>query len=256
MMNRISPRLLGVTLLTWGAFAATAAPASAQIYRVSGSDARNTVNFNIGYFALRGVEGRDSEDVLLPNLVDFARAEDLAPLKIGDFNHVTFGGEWLYGVSDYLEVGAGLGFYQRTVETVYADLVDEDGTEIAQDLKLRVIPVTATVRFLPLGRRSGFQPYVGGGLGVFNFRYSEIGEFVDADGFIFSNVTDPFVKKGSTVGPVIVFGVRAPIGEAFSVGGDFRWQDAKGDGLLEEQFIRDKIDLGGWTSSFTFGVRF
>jgi hypothetical protein len=231
-------------------------PASAQVVQVSRGDARNVINFNLGYFALRGLESRDEEDILLPNVQDFAKASDLEHLEIGDFNNFTFGGEWLYGVTDYLEVGAGLGFYQRNVETVYADLVDSDGTEIAQDLKLRVIPITATVRFLPLGRGAAVEPYIGAGIGFFNWRYSEIGEFVGDDGSIFNNVTDPFVGDGTAVGPVIVAGIRAPVGDVWSVGGEFRWQSAEGDGLLDESFIRDKIDLGGWTTSFTFGLRF
>ena len=62
--------------------------------------------------------------------------------------------------------------------SVYRDFVNTNGAEIAQDLKLRIVPFTATVRFLPIGR-GGVEPYVGGGLGVFNWRYSETGEFVD-----------------------------------------------------------------------------
>jgi hypothetical protein len=59
------------------------------------------------------------------------------------------------------------------------------------------------------------------------------------------------------VGPVILFGLRAPVGDVWSIGADFRWQKAEGDGLLEEDdFLGDKIDLGGWTSSVTFGFRF
>jgi hypothetical protein len=258
MMQRTRLNRVRLTAsLALAALLAPSATAQAQVVRVSGTDTRHTINFNVGYFTLRGADSRDSEDALLGNLSDLARASDLENLEIGDFNRVTFGGEWLYGVSEYLEVGAGLGFYQRALETVYADLVDEDGTEIAQELKLRVIPVTATVRLLPLGRDSAVQPYVGGGIGIFNWRYSEIGEFVDDEGFIFDNRREPYVADGNAVGPVILGGVRALIGDAWSVGGEFRWQSAKGDGLLESgDFLGDKIDLGGWTTSFTFGFRF
>lgn len=232
------------------------APASAQVYQVSRTDSRNLIGFNLGYFALKSAESRDSEDILLPNLIDFARRSDLAPLEIGDFNSVAFGGEWIYGVSDYLEAGVGLGYYRRTVETVYADLVDDDESDIAQDLKLRVVPITATVRFLPFGRGAAVEPYVGAGIGFFNYRYTEIGEFVDDEGFVFTNVDDPFDKSGTAIGPVVLLGARFPVGDAFTLGGEFRWQKAEGDGLLDQDFIRDKIDLGGWTSAFTFHFRF
>jgi hypothetical protein len=169
------------------------------------------------------------------------------------FNGLTVGGEWLYGVSDYLEVGAGLGFYSKSVPSIYADFQDSDGSEIEQDLKLRIVPITASVRFLPLGRGAGGEPDVGAGVGFFNWRYSEVGEFIDNQGFTF---TDRFVKSGWTGGPVILGGIRFPVGDVFTVGGELRYQKAEGKGLLEEDFLEDKIDLGGWTSSFTFHFRF
>ena len=60
------------------------------------------------------------------------------------------------------------------------------GRLIAQELKLRMAPITATVRFLPLGRSGPVEPYIGGGVGFFNWKYSEVGEFVDfSDNSIF-----------------------------------------------------------------------
>jgi opacity protein-like surface antigen len=231
-------------------------PAEAQVVRVSGSDTRNTINFNLGYFTLPGAESRVDDDAIVPNLVDLAKRSDLEPLQIGDFNNVTFGGEWLFGVTDYLEVGASLGYYRKTVETTYLRESHEDGSDIAQDLKFKIVPITATVRFLPLGRGGAVEPYVGAGVGILNWRYTEIGEFIDEDGFTFSNVEDPFDKDGNAVGPVVLGGVRAPVGDVFTIGGEIRWQKAEDDGLFDEGFLGDKIDLGGWTYSVTFGFRF
>ena len=124
-------RTLLAAVLVFGAVSVISA--QAQIIRVSQSDTRNTVVFNLGYFALPGAESRVDDDAIVPNLLDLAKAEDLEPLEIGDFNSVSFGGEWLYGITDYLEVGAGVGFYRKTVETVYAHETHEDGSDIAQD---------------------------------------------------------------------------------------------------------------------------
>ncbi|HXW04636.1 MAG TPA: outer membrane beta-barrel protein [Vicinamibacterales bacterium] len=223
------------------------AVAEAQVVRVSGSDTRQAVGFNLGYFAVRGEDSRTDGDVLLADLNDLA-------FQIGDFSGFTFGGEYLFAVSDYLEVGAGLDFYQHTVPSVYREFVDSDGTEIAQDLKLRIVPITATVRFLPVGRSGAVQPYVGAGLGIFNWRYAEFGEFVDfSDDSIFRQ---RYEKSGSSLGPVILAGLRAPVGDFWSVGGEIRWQSAEGDDLFEDGFLDDKIDLGGWTTTFNFHFRF
>lgn len=245
MMN-FRKRVLGacaVLALT----ALAAAPAEAQIARVDSG--RHSVGFNVGYFSVRGFDARPDDDVLVQNL---SQGSYSLAFDVKDFNGATVGGEWLVAVSDYLEAGVGLGFYQRTVPSVYAQKVRNDGAELEQDLKLRIIPVSATVRFLPVGR-GGVEPYVGAGIGAFNWRYSESGEFIDTDDFTF---TDRFTASGTAVGPVVLGGIRFPVADVWTVGGEVRYQSARGKGLLDEDFLGDEIDLGGWTTSFTFHLRF
>jgi len=232
-----------------GVLAIVAAPAQAQIRRVESG--RNAIGFNIGYFAVRGLDSRVDDDVLVEDLTQGAYS---LAFDVKDFNGVTFGGEWVLGLGDYLEAGFGAGYYQNTVASVYAQKVRNDGSEIAQDLKLRIVPLTATVRFLPIGR-NGVTPYVGGGIGAFMWHYSEVGEF------IFQNdVTDNdrFVADGTAAGPVVLGGIRFPVSDVMTVGGEIRWQKAVGKGLIDQNefFLGDKIDLGGWTTNFTFHLRF
>jgi Outer membrane protein beta-barrel domain len=226
---------------------AAAVPAQAQVTRVESG--RQAIGFNLGYFAVKGLDSRVDEDVLLANL---SQGEFSLAFDVKDFSGFTFGGEYLIGLNDYLEAGVGLGYYQRTVPSIYDQKVRDDGREIAQDLKLRIVPLTGTIRFLPVGR-NGIAPYVGAGIGAFNWRYSETGEFIDSDGFTF---TDRFVDSGWTAGPVILGGVRFPVGDVATVGGELRYQKAEGKGLLDERFLGDKIDLGGWTTSFTMHFKF
>jgi hypothetical protein len=230
------------------AFGALASSANAQVVRVTRSDAKNSIGFNLGYFAVKGEADRVDGDVLVEDLNSLA-------FRIGDFSGFTFGGEWLYGIGEYLEVGGGLSYYQKSVPSVYSNFVGADGSEIRQDLKLRIAPITATIRFLPVGRSAAVQPFVGGGLGIFPWKYSEVGEFVDfSDGTIFR---DQFKASGTAVGPVFLAGVRFPIGDAFTTGVEFRWQKAEGDTKPEETgLLSDKIDLGGWTTAWNMHIRF
>ena len=227
----------------------TAVPAQAQVRRVESG--RNAFGFNFGYFSVRDFDARVDDDVLVADLTDGAYS---LAFDVSDFNSATFGGEWLVGVGDYLEAGFGASFYQKTVPSVYAQKVRDDGAEIAQDLKLRIVPLTATVRFLPIGRE-GITPYVGAGIGAFNWHYSEVGEFI-FEGDITDN--DRFVADGWASGPVVLGGIRFPVSDIWTVGGEIRWQKAVGKGLLEQNefFLGDKIDLGGWNYSFTAHVRF
>jgi hypothetical protein len=43
-----------------------------------------------------------------------------------------------------------------------------------------------------------------------------------------------------------------PIGDAFALGAEGRWQHGEGDtGGINEGFLGDKINLGGWTANAT-----
>jgi hypothetical protein len=209
-----------------------------------------TVNFSLGYFAVTGEDGRVDDDVLVADL----SIEPELLFEIGDFSSGFVGGEWLVGIGRHFEVGGGIGYYRSTVPSIYRDLTRPDDTEIFQELKLRITPITATARFLPLGH-GRFEPYVGGGVGFFNWRYSETGEFVDP--FDFTVFRASFVEDGTAVGPVILGGLRY-VADPWVAGFEVKWQDAAGDlpTTGDNAFLGSKIDLGGFTTQFTFGIRF
>ena len=209
--------------------------------------AQQSVSLNIGTFFVRGEDARIQDDVLLENLNLFA-------FRLEDFNGVTVGGDWLIGFGEYFEAGVGLGYYQQTVTSVYNDFVDVDGSEIFQDSRLRVVPMTVTLRVLPFGRGGAVEPYFGGGFGVFNWRYSEFGEFIDFS--TFDIFRDRFVADGNELGGVILGGVRIPFGSQFAIGGEVRYQDASGRVGTDQGFLADRIDLGGFATQVTFRIGF
>lgn len=193
----------------------------------------------------RSRSGGRSDDVLVNNL-------SFLSFTIKDFSSVTVGGEWLVGLGDHLDAGLGLGIYSKSVPSVYSDLVNDDFSEIEQDLKLRIVPVTATFRFLPLGRNSAVQPYFGAGVGLFRWRYAESGEFVDDDFTVFR---ETYIGSGGASGPVILGGMRFPVG-SWDLGGEIRYQRAEGTLPADQGFSAAKIDLGGFNYLVTFNVRF
>ncbi|MBM3820622.1 MAG: hypothetical protein FJW14_16625 [Acidimicrobiia bacterium] len=233
MLNR------GVALMVFALVAGAAQPAAAQ----------QTINLNLGYFAVRGEDARVEDDVLNENLNFFA-------FDVSDFNTGSIGGEWLVPLGGYVEAGAGIGFTRRTVPSVYSEFVDRtDGSEIEQDLRLRTVPMALTFRVLPLGQASGVQPYLGGGLGVIAWRYSETGEFIDPQSVIFR---EQYVASGSATGPVALGGIRFG-GDSVAAGFEVRYQSA--DAELGTRFSSSdlpdpRIDLGGWTYQVNVGFRF
>ena len=211
------------------------------------AQAQQWLAFNIGEFSVRGQDGRIYDDVLLQNSLVF----DLYPR---DFSDMTVGGEWQAGLGRYFEIGVGLDYYRSTVPSAYLDYVDDDGFEILQDFRLRIMPVTFTLRVMPFGNDVPFQPYFGGGVGLFNWRYSEVGDFIDFDTFEVFN--DRFVAKGTDVGGVILGGARIPIGSRFAGAVELRYQHAAGTVGLDQGFLGERIDLGGFATRFSVQVKF
>ena len=236
------------------AFAQRQSPA----FGVSRDTAPQTINFTIGGFFPRGEESRVDGDVLVVNCDRVGGECSFLDFDTEGFSGVTFGGEYLFPIGNYIEAGAGLSWYKKSVPSRYAQLVADDPNtpeieeeDIRQDLKLQIVPLAFTVRVLPLGQTNPIQPYVGAGLGVFLWKYDESGEFVDGNNDVFR---DTFEDSGSKVGPVILAGVRFAA-DSFTVGGEFRWQ--RGDAELDpEQFFAPSVDLGGYTLQATFGLRF
>jgi hypothetical protein len=227
-------RAVVAALLVLAVTTGLARPASAQ----------QTISVQLGAFLPKGEGGRVEGDVLAVN-------RQYLLFDVGDFNGFLVNGDWSAALGEYLEVGAGFGYYQATVPAIYGEWINEDGTEIQQDLKLRIMPLTALVRVLPLGNKRAFQPYFGGGLGVQFWRYSETGEFLATDETIFS---DTFTQSGTAVGPVAVFGLKGFVSPAAFLGAEGRYQWATAD--LSEDFLGDKLDLGGFSILATFGFRF
>jgi hypothetical protein len=232
---------------------------AALIVGLAASDAaaQQSVNLFLGGFTPRGLDGRGTSDVLFQNGAFLSTLNRDSGIDISEFNGATFGGEYLVGLGHNAEAGLGLGFYQRTVPTVFTNLVNANSTEIPQDLKLRIVPFTATVRFLPLGQGSPIQPYVGAGVGVYAWRYSETGQFVDEQNNIFLG---NFVASGSQVGPVVLGGVRFGSGPV-AIGGEIRWQSGTAKLPTDQGFAhapnRDpKLDLGGMNYLVVVNFRF
>jgi hypothetical protein len=219
------------------------------------ASAQQSVNFFLGGFvptsadARGNVGGGVTNDVLVRDL-------DFLSFRIDRFTGPTVGGEWLVELGNHFEAGAGLGFYQRTVSAAdrLGRVNSTTGAPIVADLKLRIVPFTATVRAFPLGHDAPIVPYVGAGVGVYAWRYSESGEFVDSvdNKTVFAGT---FAGSGAAVGPVVLAGVRVPIGP-MAPGFEVRWQKAQGN-LPSSDFEPGRvIDLGGFNYLFTFNIKF
>jgi len=215
--------------------------------------AQQTINFSFGGFSPRSEDARDPNDVVVND-------QSFLIFDPSSLHGVKFGGEWTVPLSNFFDAAAGIEYFQGSTqaEDRFSEF-DVTGDPIVAELKLRTVPISATFRYLPAGRHGAVQPYIGGGVSITNYRYSENGDFVADD-----NVTiihGNFVGSGWKAGPVVLGGVRVPVG-AWSVGGELKYQWGVADLPSDQGFATGpntsvpKIDLGGFTYAFTFGVRF
>ena len=226
----------------------TAAALAAVLLPQGAAHAQQSLALNIGHFSVRGAGARIADDVLLENLNVFS-------FELTELNSVTFGGEWLIGLGDHLEAGVGVGYMRGTALSTYTytDFVNDDGTDILQDFHLETVPVTGTLRLFPFGD-TAVRPYIGAGIGVFLWRYSEVGEFIDF--YDYSVFRDRFVAGGADIGAVVLGGVRVPLGSSLAAGVEVQYQRATGRVGVDEGFLAERIDLGGLTTRFTFQIEF
>jgi hypothetical protein len=231
------------TLLRFGfgivLMGALAQPAAAQVVQ--------SLDLTVGAWVPNGIASRNVNDVLLANL-------DTLTFRISDLRTVDVQGEWNLSFGDHIEAGFGLGYQQGQARPFNTAYVDPTGANIYQTDTLRVIPFQAVVRFLPFGKMGAFQPYVGAGVGVLRWRYSEIGNFVDGNLNIFSG---NYASSGTTVGPILLGGVKVPIGgDVYALTMEVRYQQGVGTLDPSQQFAGSKVDLSGISTKFGFLIRF
>ena len=220
------------------------------------ASAQQVVNFYVGGFIPHGYNSRGTDDVLYQDAFDTVNP---LSFNLRDLNGATAGAEYLVGLGDLFDAGLGVGIYSRSAPATNLLYVNSNGTEIVSQLGLRSVPFTATFRYLPLGHHDAFVPYIGAGVGIFNWRYTESGNFAsDPDSHGNVNIfSGNFAGSGTAVGPVILGGVRIPLGRKGSgFGGEIRYQNAKGNLPSDQGFLGTKIDLGGFNYLFTVAVGF
>src|SRR5262245_16629615 len=189
----------------------------------SASAQDSTINLFVGAFVPRPLVDRGVDDVLFRDF--YLNSGGFLVFDKKDFNGPTAGAEYLAGLGDFFDAGFSVGVYSRTSPAIDADFTRPNGAEVESDLKLRIIPITATIRYLPLGHHDAIEPYVGGGVGIYNWRYTETGDFVTSGQRI---INDTFTGSDTSIGPVILGGVRVPVGSV-RIGGEVRYQGGLGD---------------------------
>lgn len=187
-------------------------------------------------------------------------------LSAGDFDDPVLGFSYVTGVSNHLEIGVNIDFYDSTVATDYREYVDEDGFPIIHDTRLEMMPVSVDLRLLPAGRHSyrgkggRFQLrkpvfYFGGGIGMNFYEYEEFGDFIDFSLDPPEVFYDEFQDSGVSFQTHALAGLEIPVGSSWALllESRYTWSEEE----LKEDFSGfGDLDLGGYAfyvgGSFSF----
>lgn len=243
-MRRSLPVLLAAALL-----AGVAAPAAAQTSRAS-----SALQLRLGGFFPSG------------NGEFWRSNEELFTLDASDFDDVAFGFSYVSSISNHVELGFNLDFYDATARSQYRDWTDQFGSPIFHDTRFEMLPATVDLRFLPTGRygvRGGGQrrvlqpvPYFGAGVGFAFWQYEEVGDFVNFE-FDPPEVDNGlrFVEEGTAFEAHVLAGLELPMSPNtnFLFEGRYAWVDDTPSGDFAG--LGD-LDLGGFSGFVGVSFRF
>jgi hypothetical protein len=200
-----------------------------------------SIALRVGRFSPKG-----GSDLWVQNIQDF----DVA---VSDFNHIFGGVEFAIELSEFVDVTVGVDGYSRRVATNYRDYVRDDGTEIRQDFRLTVAPITGGVKFLPAGKFHVLLPYVAGGFGLYPYEYVEEGEFIDFATFEIFGAR--FRDSGVGWGTYAAAGLEVAVSRSVLLFGEYRrhWVRAEHDGDFR---AFGDFDLDSSQLAFGFIFRF
>jgi opacity protein-like surface antigen len=184
----------------------------------------------------------------------FRDDSELYTVENDDWRGLTGGVEFRFRVAPSFYVGLNLDGYGRTVHTHYREFTRESGREVTQSLKFNVVPLGASVRWLPRDGRRDTSPYLGAGVDLFFYKYEEFGDFIDFESEDLDILADSFVSEGTAPGFHVLAGLRVPVTDDFSLVGEGRYQWARTD--MGDDFRGNRLDLSGLSVTFGASVRF
>ncbi len=177
-----------------------------------------------------------------------------------DFDGVFGGVEYNAVVAPSVELGFSVDGYGREVQSSYRNYTQPTGDEIRQTLKLEVIPVGMTIRFVPTSKHTRIAPYIGGGVDAVFYKYQEFGDFIDFYDPTNPIIADHFQDDGVAFGVHGLGGVRFYLNRDFAIVAEGRYQWAKKDMghdfAPNQSGLVNTIDLSGWTATIGLHVRF
>jgi opacity protein-like surface antigen len=160
--------------------------------------------------------------------------------------------EYEYFLNRYISFAVEAGYYKKEHFSFYRDYEYDDGSPIEQNLSLRIVNLEADFKIYPIGHGQRFYPYLGGGVGMYFWKYEQWGDFIDfTEGIV--NQDEYAETTTNTLGFNARAGIVMRLSRNMGVAFEGKYQYLKGElSSFFEGF--EKLDLSGFT--FTIGANF
>ncbi len=170
-----------------------------------------------------------------------------------DFDDFLFAVDWVHYVSSRIAIVGSLSGYEGSSLQSYRDFITGDGGDIFHQATLDMGSAEVGVLVHLLSGDAVVLPYVGVGVGLYDWSLSEDGDFLDFGFDPPALFNDLFIEEGEAIGTFFLVGVEVPIGSSWSVFGEAKWSDVD-DELTGDFAGLGPLDLSG--QSVTAGVAF
>lgn len=237
MLKRSLLGMLGLTLL----LAATPAAAQGGAYRSAGGDSE--LRFRVGSFE------PDAGSVYWDDVFfDFTGSPS-------SFEDTVAGLDFIHWLGPHLGLMLSGSGYETSVSQAYRDFEDASGRDIRHVTNFEVATASIGLIYGFGGRRGSVRPYIGAGGGFYDWTLEETGDFIDFSGPEATIFSDSFFTDGTTFGTYLLAGIDIPLGDAWSVFAEGRW-DSADDDLADDFEGLGTIDLAGRQIAAGFSWRF
>ncbi len=166
-----------------------------------------------------------------------------------DFNNSSYALEIEYFANPFISLSVEGGTYSNTVYSEYSEYVYDDDSPIYQNMFLRISGLELNVKVYPIGYKRFLIPYIGGGAGIYSWKYEQWGDFINfedgtiQDGYAYTKAYSP----GFNLRIGIIIRIKRHLGISFEA------KDQYLKGTLSSLFEGfEKLDLSGRT--YNLGV--
>ena len=154
------------------------------------------------------------------------------------------------GVSYISPLGSKLGlqvsgfFYEANQDLAYRRYEDQRGGDILHTTEIELAAITVGLIYKFTGPDAALIPYIGSGGGIYSWRLTEYGDFIDFDDPGLEIFDDFFEDEDEELGLYFAAGLEVPLADTWSIFAEARWDSAQAD-LAGDFRGLGEMDLSG-----------